>query len=271
MPTWVSTSLSLFLQPFNHLSMKKCFFLLTTTMFINYAFSQVVNIEGQRLHSDTTGWDGTLDAGFSINQNNNLLISATTNAHVQLKSKKNVYMLLGNWRFTNGGTSRFVNDGMAHFRYNHKFNSWLRLEAFTQVQYNELLNLRIRYLAGIGPRFKFLDKKWIHMYSGTLYMFEYENQAITDTVEYNNRLSTYLSWTIDPNPNFSFVATTYYQPKLTNWSDFRVSGNYALKFKAFKRFSFKVEFNFLYDSQPPGGIKQFVFNGNTGIIFNLRK
>jgi hypothetical protein len=233
--------------------------------------AQIVNIESQRIHSDTTGWDGTLEGGLSMNQNNSLLVSATTGAHVQYKTKKDLWMALGSWRFTNGGTSRFVNDGMAHLRYNHKFTQWLRVEAFVQVQYNELLNLRLRTLVGMGPRFKFVDKKQIHMYAGCLYMFEYENQAITDTVEYNNRLSNYISWTIDPNPSFSFIATTYYQPKLTDWSDFRISGNYTLKFKAFKRLSFKIEFNFLYDAIPPEGIKPFVFNGITGIVFNLKK
>ncbi len=251
--------------------MKKYFLVFILLLFCRTLFSQIVNIESQRIHNDTTGWDGTLDAGFSVNQNNTLLVSATTGAHVQYKTKKDLFMLLGNWRFTNGGTERFMNDGMAHFRYNHKFNNWLRLEAFTQVQYNELLNLRIRYLVGMGPRIKFLDKKFINMYVGTLYMFEYEQQAITDTMEYNNRLSAYLSWTIDPNPDFSFVATTYYQPKLTDWSDFRISGNYALKFKAFKRLAFKVEFSFLFDAIPPPGIRQFVFTGTTGIVFNLKK
>jgi hypothetical protein len=250
--------------------MKKYFFLFYLSVLSIPCFSQIVNIEGQRIHTDTTGWDGTLEAGFSVNQNNNLLLSATTNAHVQYKTKKDVYMLLGNWRFTNGGTSRFVNDGMGHFRFNHKFTKWLRLEAFTQVQYNEFLNLRLRYLAGMGPRFKFIDKKWIHMYTGTLYMFEYENHTITDTMEFNNRLSTYVSWTIDPNPHFSFVATTYYQPKLTDWTDFRISGNYSLRFKTFKRLSFKIDFNFLYDADPAEGIRAFVFNGTTGIVFNLR-
>lgn len=251
--------------------MKKYFIISLLFILAGKTYSQIVNIESQRIHSDTTGFDGTLEAGFSVNQNNSLLISATSTAHIQYKTKKDLYMLVGNWRFTNGGTSRFVNDGMTHFRYNHKFNNWLRLEAFGQVQYNELLNLRLRTLVGLGPRFKFIDKKWIHMYMGTLYMFEYERHSITDTIEFNNRLSTYISWTIDPNPQFSFIATTYYQPKLTDWSDFRLNGNYALKFKAFKRLSFKIEFNFLYDSDPPAGINPFVFNGTTGIVFNLRK
>src|SRR5688572_3893659 len=139
--------------------MKKYFFILIV-LFPIRILSQIVNIESQRIHSDTTGWDGTLEAGFSVNQNNSLLVSATTNAHVQYKTKKDVYMVLGNWRFTNGGTSRFVNDGMGHFRYNHKFTNWLRLEAFTQLQYNELLNLRLRYLVGMGPRFKMLNKPY---------------------------------------------------------------------------------------------------------------
>jgi putative salt-induced outer membrane protein YdiY len=251
--------------------MKKYFFILISMLTIEPSFGQVVNIESQRIHTDTTGWDGTLEAGFAVNQNNTLLVSATANSHVQYKTRKDVYMLLGNWRFTNGGTSRFVNDGMAHFRYNHKFTKWLRLEAFTQVQYNQLLNLRLRYLVGMGPRFKMLDKSFMQMYSGVMYMFEYEVDANPDTVQYNNRLTSYISWTIDPNPHFSFVATTYYQPKLTDWRDFRISGNYALRFKAFRRLAFKIEFNFLYDSEPPVGIQPFVFNGTTGIVFNLRK
>ena len=56
-----------------------------------HLFSQIVNIESQRIHSDTTGWDGTLEAGFAVNQNNNLLISATTNAHVQYKTRKDLF------------------------------------------------------------------------------------------------------------------------------------------------------------------------------------
>lgn len=249
----------------------RTFFILIPLFICSGLSAQIVNIETQRIHSDTTGLDGTLEAGFTVNQNNSLLLSATTTAHTQYKTKKDLYMIVGNWRFTNAGNSRFVNDGMIHFRYNHKFTNWLRLEAFTQIQYNELLNLRLRYLVGMGPRFKFLNRNWAHFYTGTLYMFEYENHSISDTLEYNNRLSAYLSWTINPNGNFSFIATTYYQPKLTDWSDYRLSGNYMLRFKAFKRLSFKIEFNFLYDSTPPSGAPPFVFNGTTGIIFNLRK
>ncbi len=249
----------------------KRFFLLIVSSITVTLFSQVVNIESQRIHTDTTGWDGTVEAGFSVNQNNTVLLSATTNAHVQYKTKKDVYMLLGNWRFTNGGTNRFVNDGMAHFRYNHSFTKWLKLEAFTQVQYNQLLNLRFRYLVGMGPRFKMVDKPYLKLYSGLAYMFEYEENVGPDTVEYNNRFSGYISWTIEPNKNFSFVATTYYQPKITGWDDFRISGNYSLRFKAFKRLAFKIEFIFLYDSRRPPGIAPLVFNGTTGIVFNLRK
>jgi len=148
--------------------MKKYLFLIITFSTSIFSYSQVVNIESQRIHTDTTGFDGSVEAGFSINQNNTLLVSATAGSHVQYKTKKDLFMLIGNWRFTNGGNQRFVNDGMLHFRYNHKFNKWLRVEAFTQVQYNELLDLRLRYLVGMGPRFKIVDEKkneHVHRYS----------------------------------------------------------------------------------------------------------
>lgn len=234
-------------------------------------FSQIVNIENKRLSSDTTGWDGTIEAGFDVNQNNALFMSASAKAQVQHKWKKDIILGVANWRFTNGGTSRFVNDGMVHLRYNHKFNKWFRWEVFSQVQYNELLNLRLRVLGGTGPRFKLLNKNWMSLYASSLYMFEYENLAVDDTLEFNHRMSSYISWTIDPNSNFSFIATTYFQPKLTDWSDFRISANYTLRFRAFKRLAFKIEFSFLYDTRPPSTIRDFVFQGNTGVVFNLRK
>jgi hypothetical protein len=109
------------------------------------------------------------------------------------------------------------------------------------------------------------------MYLGPMYMLEYEDVKSDDTIHVDSRLSTYLSWTLDPPGAFSFTATTYYQPLLKDWEDYRLSGMYNVKFRVIKRLDFKVDFNFLFDSRPPSTIRKFIFALSTGVVFKFRK
>lgn len=232
--------------------------------------SQIVNIESQRINSDTTGFDGHLDASVSMSQNTRFLFSVYGKAQVQYKWKNDLLLLLGDYNFTTGDGERFLNNGMGHLRYNHKFLPWLRYEAFTQLQYNELLQVRLRFLAGTGPRFKLTPWDKYKVYIGTLYMFEYEEVAVDDTIHRDHRLSAYLAWSINPGKVFSFNATTYYQPLFKDWSDFRVSGSYALTFRVWKRLAFKVEYIMTYDSRPPTDVPSLNYTLKTGVVFNFR-
>lgn len=244
--------------------------LLLAWLVILPAGAQIVNIESKRLNNDTTGFDGQLEASVDLSQNNTFLFSANTKAQVQYKWKKDLILVLGDWRFSTGEGVRFMNDGMGHLRYNHKFLKWLRWEVFTQVQYNELLNVKLRFLAGTGPRFKLTPWEKYKLYAGTLYMFEYENVAVDDTLHLDHRMSAYLSWNLDPTGSFSFTGTTYYQPLFKDWADFRLAGMYSLRFKIIKRLMFKVDFNFLYDTRPPSNVSPVVYGMKTGVIFTFK-
>lgn len=239
--------------------------------FVQADIAQIVNIEGKRINSDTTGFDGQLEGNFSMNQNNTFLASLNTKAQVQYKWENDLVLLVGDWRFAVGDQQRFLNDGMLHLRYNRKINNWLRLEAFSQIQYNELLSVRFRFLLGFGPRFKLTGNSEVFkMYLGPMYMLEYEDVKSDDTTHVDSRMSTYLSWTLDPPGPFSFTATTYYQPLLKDWEDFRLSEVYNVKFRVIKRLDFKVDFNFMFDSRPPSTIRKFIFALATGVIFKFR-
>ncbi len=149
------------------------FYLITFLCVSSFCFSQIVNIESKRINSDTTGFDGQLEGNFSVNQNNTFLVSLNTKTQVQYKWENDLLLLVGDWRFTVGDQQRFLNDGMLHLRYNRKINNWLRLEVFNQIQYNELLSVRFRYLFGFGPRFKLTGKNEVFkMYLGPMYMLE---------------------------------------------------------------------------------------------------
>lgn len=257
--------------------MIKYFFILWGVLFHFDSFSQVVNIENRRIYDDTSGFSGAVDAAFSAVQNKNLLLSGSFRPRVQYKSKKHYYLFLTDWVYTKGSNQVYANSGMIHFRYAYRLKSFKdslkkspwKWESYAQIQYNQLLDQRLRALGGTGLRVKFYDKKGYRFFAGSSAFYEYEDIRTSGIINDGIRWSNYLSWFIDPKTNFTFSAATYFQPLITDFSDFRFMGQYALTFHLFKRVDFRVEFTNFYDSKPPEGIRNWVFNSSLGIRIRL--
>jgi len=65
------------------------FIILVSIIFLPFFLSaQIVNIETQRLQSDTTGWLGTLGSNFLFEKNAVEILNINLNAHVEYKTKK---------------------------------------------------------------------------------------------------------------------------------------------------------------------------------------
>jgi hypothetical protein len=122
--------------------------------------AQIVNIEAKRVNlSDTTAVYGQLNLGFNLVENGNSIISINGGANIEFVKKKHWFLILTNYNFFQAGKEDFVNDGFLHFRYNYQLNKYLTYESFTQAQYNEKLNLRLRWLLGTGLRLTLLKKE----------------------------------------------------------------------------------------------------------------
>ncbi|HUM53638.1 MAG TPA: DUF481 domain-containing protein [Chitinophagales bacterium] len=223
-------------------------FILVTT------FSQIVNIERERYQTDTTGWKGNLDVGLAIGKQTKTYFVFSTSAHVQYKSKKHLYLLLGSVDLLKTKAEDLVNAGFLHFRYNYKLKkSWVRWEAFTQVQFNKANGLRMRFLIGTGPRFKVVQKEKFKTYIGALYMYEHEvNIKRTEKLD-QVRFSGYLSFSLRPFKQLEFISTTYYQPNVTQIKDYRISTDNSMNIRFHKNITFAINFRMNYDSRPPVG------------------
>ncbi|HRB67210.1 MAG TPA: DUF481 domain-containing protein, partial [Chitinophagales bacterium] len=210
-------------------------------------------IESQRYVTDTIGWAGEYNLGFTFGKQKDKYFAFFNSAHVQYKNKKNLYLILGNLDILKSGKNKVINSGFFHFRYNYKIRKWLRWEAFSQVQYNKLTGLRMRFLLGTGPRFKLVEVNKFKSYLGTLYMLEYEiNEDKTEKL-LQGRFSGYLSFSFRPINTIELVSTTYYQPRFDAIKDFRVSTENAIFFKFHKILSFGLNYRMTYDSRPPLG------------------
>lgn len=247
------------------------FFLLICCCSIN-SLAQIVNIESSRMQSDTVGWMGGLGTDVSFTQNTDKIFQVDLEAHVQYKTKNDqgLWLMLGNFEFLKINSERLVSDGLAHLRYNRKVNEWLRWEFFGQYQNNVITQIDSRILLGTGPRFKLVKLKTFRLYAASLFMYERENERTTPVIKHNDlRNSSYLSFTWLPQKNIELISTTYFQPLLKKFSDYRIMNQVAFNLKATPHFGLSVKWKYLHDRFPAGSAPRTTYHFETGVTYEL--
>lgn len=241
--------------------MMRFFVLIFMTLGWNVAVrAQVVNIENRRMHTDSVRTAGSLSLGLSFTENNGKQLFVTRNAlALQSKSKslRDIWLVLANLDLSKADGAAFSNSAFLHLRYNRKMSRLLRWEAFTQAQYNRVLGIGSRWLAGTGPRLKMFSTEKSALYWGNLYMFEYETTtASSPVISRQHRLSAYLSATFDLNPALpgELITTTYFQPRLDRLADYRLSHETSLELNITKKLRATTRLYYFFDAAPPAGI-----------------
>lgn len=214
--------------------------------------AQIVNMEVQRDASDTTGWSGGTDLGFSFFK---YVISGYTvynETRVQYQTKKHLFLLKGAIDYTNFNNIAYSNSGYVHLRHNLKLSKRWRIEEFVQAQYNPIMGLTTRLLAGAGPRMKLIGKPKLEAYIAALPMYEYlETNFLPYVHEKENtvRVSTYLNFTFAINELLSLIHTTYYQPMVTDFQDYKINSDNSLRINIGKKTSIDIGFHYTYNSR----------------------
>lgn len=251
---------------------KQCLLLCMTIILLftkEHAVAQIVNMESQRYHTDTTGWAGSVGGNFALTNYGQKVFDVDANAHVQYKSKRSLYLFLGGYGFLKGDQQSYVDYGFLHLRYNYKLTKVLRLEAFTQLQQNTITKVQFRYLIGAGPRFKVVESPKIKLYLGSLPMYEVEKETGVSKHIRDWRCSNYLSVTFIPNKQTELTSTTYYQPVMFDAGDYRLMNQSSCKIKAAKRIAVVIRYNYQYDASPAAGVPRETYILGTGIDVDL--
>ncbi len=238
--------------------------------------AQVVNIENKRIYDDTVGWSGSIAAAFNANKNQVWLVNASLRPQVQYKTKMHYFLLLGDLGYSRGADQTFANWGMLHFRYtyrlnflpHHSYKSPWKWEFYTQVQYNQLLRQRMRAIAGMGPRLKILETKKMRLFIGTSVYYEHED-LLDGILNQDFRSSTYFSWFMNFDGNWSFSGVSYYQPRIDLWSDSRFLGQYSFSYRLRKNLSLRWDASIYWDSDPALTVNKSAYNTTLGFQLGL--
>jgi len=230
---------------------------------------QIYNIEERRLVTDSTGWAGNIGLAIAASKFTKSVFSATAGSHLQFKTKKDLFLLVANYNIISANGERFDDRTQAHFRYNRKVNKWLRMEYFFQIQTNALTKIRQRFLNGIGPRFKLSPHEKAKFYLGMAYMYEFESLLDPALIERNHRMSSYLTYTLVPSDNATFSNTTYFQPLIQDFFDYRIANDSKLNFTITRNLRFTAIISFRFDAHPPEEIPGLSYQINNGLTYKF--
>lgn len=236
-------------------------------LFFKTAEGQIVNIERQRIASDTTGWFGQALASFSGSQTTKSILSLSSSALLEYKSRstKDLWLIIGEMSLVKSGSEKFSNSGFGHIRYNRKLGGAVRWEVFTQIQYNSLTKIEKRILAGTGPRIKLTQYDEAKFYFGVAYMYEYEELLDPRIHHRDHRASSYFSFTLAPNDHVSLISTLYAQPLIRDAGDYRISNESTLVLAITKKLNLNATFKYAYDSRPPEGVPVSTYSFSNGL------
>lgn len=232
--------------------------------------AQILNAESLRKVTDTSGWSGSVSATFALKRNVNDFVTLGSDIHVQYKMGKHLVLVKNDIQFQKIEGERFENSGILHVRHNYKIRPRLAWEIFVQGQYNKVAKIDFRGLVGTGPRFKLTTSEKYKFYLGTLIMYEQEELADGITpINRDFRGSAYLSFSLYPTDNITIVSTTYFQPLISDFSDFRISSQTSAAIGLIKNLALTLNHTFWFDEFPAVGIPDSQYSFTTGIAYTF--
>lgn len=252
--------------------MKKVIFFLLL-MICKTTYAQFINIENQRIQSDSIRRVTIVDLLYNYQNNNEEELSQINSSITyQYKSRnfKNYLLILGNIDYSLANGDELSNSGLVHIRYNRKLNSKFKIEAFTQYQYNKLLGIDTRNLIGLGIRYKINKSKKTVLYVGSLIMQEFEKTNEVSNMMSYQRLSNYLSLSFKNNAkSIEFSSIIYYQPNINLWADYRLNGQTSIAFNISSKLQFVNSINLGFDTGAPINVSNRNINISNGLKFNI--
>ncbi len=234
----------------------------------------IVSMEGIELGKPPEGFSGSYELDLALQRGNTDTTSAATSAKLQWRHDNITNFILANYEYGSTAGITNTNKKFAHYRHIHQINTQIAWEGFTQFSSDEFRELTLRALVGGGVRLtlgKVSDNRAIYLGLGVFYEHEELNTQYVDEANTENTLrgNTYLVFKYKFNPYVSLVNSTYYQPDLGKFSDFRAMEDLSLVSKLNTTLALKVGLNIAYDSKPPRDVLKSDTSLKVGMVVNF--
>lgn len=240
------------------------------SLFYQPCGSQIVNAESFRKKTDTTGFAGSVAMNGTYLDNEKVIFTLGFVPHVQYKWKQDLLLMVGDYKITKSNKIAFEDAAFLHFRYNHEYTDLLRWESFTQIQDNKISKLKYRILLGSGIRLKLMGTDLFRLYLGVIPMYEVEQiNNLEQTINKYVRVSQYISMTLNISTHTQLYSTSYYQPRIDAFIDYRFFNEQKLSVHLLKNLYLNVSTVYTWDNFPPEGAPARTFQTKTGLQYKF--
>jgi hypothetical protein len=176
--------------------------------------------------------------------------------------------MLNSYSFVETDAVSVVNEGFSHLRYNFGVSDRILIEALIQIQYNHEQRLRTRLLLGSGLRFELLRARDGLLAIGFTGLYEYEELESGKVIKIL-RNSDYIACRVKRNDHISVSNTLYVQPAFNDSKDVHILNELTLSVELAEWLAMTLEVHYLFDSEPPEGVKQYDLSLKNGLIVSF--
>ena len=158
--------------------------------------------------------------------------------------------VIGSYLSSEDGQSQIQQEGFGHIRFTY-MPSIVGIDLFSQAEYNPFKALSIRQLNGAYARIEPLSEGTLSIGLGCMMDYEKLSKGHSDGLV--ARGTSYVSYFYEKD-TYKISAIGYYQPKLSDLSDYRLTAEASAEIKLSALLSIVEGFTYTYDSSPPVGI-----------------
>ncbi len=246
--------------------------------------AQILNIDREN-NQDTLKkiLKAFITVSFSSDKQKNNFLEFTNASELNYSLKKNYSLiLLGHMDIAFNGPKTIENNGYVQLRFRDNDTRKISPESYIQYQWNGVLGLQNRSLAGCNARLRLLDKYKGDLYIGVGIFYEIErwniNQSayssIDDTVTFVNRkmfrLNVPVKFAFKISDKIDFSCISYMQlPLNSNFNQPRWFFDSNLYFEFSKHFNFLIHYDHTYDTYRALPIENYYYSLNIGIQLKI--
>ena len=249
-------------------------FLVVALSFFPIAAFAIVNMDALHFAENNDNFTADMDASISGTSGNSERFKSALNTQFTWINKKSIHLAILGHEYGKSNNLRSVNKAFVHYRYIFQLNNTLDVELFTQLEKNEFTRLSYRGLVGSGLRFSVAktDEHSAFIGLGAFHSkekIEFVEGLTDDGVDEFARGNFYFLSKFKVSPSVSFSNVLYYQPRLSQFSDYRALLESKFDFKISTNLVFRLSLDVSHDSKPSQSIESTDISYMTGLKFNF--
>ena len=249
------------------------FFFFASLAIAPQSLNAQVNIEVLRTDTLSMGRSGSVGGDMTFQTGNVDFIAVNFRGRVYNVTPTQTRLIVGNGGLGFLSRSRFASNGLLHYRRSYTDVSfYFDPEWFGQINYDRSQQLTFRAVGGAGARTAFAQGGWGQFGAGSSAIVEYERLMLPDSAIHPNRTlkvrwSSFLTLRVVPSDNLVITSTTYLQPAINDFDDYRAVENLRLSTSITETLALTISFDLRYDSGPPDGLSALDTRLRTGVTY----